>query len=232
MVCAAGRCRNGCTSAVRANRLCPTLTCRRGYRWAKGQRGPSGRPFVLCWETRWPQGMRRRLLSDLAVLVEGSISASYRLCQPRRLGLAALTGLVWIFRSWGSTPTSHPASDSIEVVAEGAQKGRWAVPGSFGSDWANLQAFGVHLPLPSPWWEKGGAEGLLFPWNSHRIQRVAPSPHRAEGRGCKEITNPRGLSAFPPCRNPPDLWLCNGFCNPVQAGRKPVGLGGAGGALP
>lgn len=106
--------------------------------WAWVQRGaqvawPWWRHRELCWEMRRPQGMDRRLLSDLAMLVEGRISPGCGLlpAQTAESGGCHRAGLD--FESWGSTPTSCPAGSSIGAAAEGGQGGRWAVPGLLGS---------------------------------------------------------------------------------------------------
>lgn len=78
---------------------------------------------LLCREMQWPQGTDRRLLSDLAVPVEGGISVCCGLllapaaepggCHRAGLGLG----------SRESAPTSLPASDSMDAAAEVGQGG-------------------------------------------------------------------------------------------------------------
>lgn len=151
-----------------------------------GRQGKAGRgtwlqwrPRMLCWEISGPRGW-----TDVSpqtwqcwLKVASLLAAGYH--QPQRPGLAAITALAWM---WGDEEHSYKLS-SIRTTVKGGWRGYWAVSGTAWIGQANLWN-------QSPLSRRRGAAGLLLSWNSCRIQRVAPSPHMAEGCSWEKITNP------------------------------------------
>lgn len=154
-----------------------------------GHRGgtASGEPACCC-EVQWPQGMDRCLLSDLAVLVEGGASPGCWLLPAPAARHGAGTGLVGILGAGGALPQAVLLAAPSRPQWKGVQEGAGQFPGCLGAaEWIS-RPWGPVCHQP-PLSRRRGAAGLSLPWNSRRIQRVAPSPHRAEGCGW-EITNP------------------------------------------
>lgn len=100
------------------------IPSRQAGRGTGGHRGgtASGEPACCC-KVQWPQGMDRRLLSDLAMLVEGGASPGFRLLPAPAARHGSWHRAGWDFGSWGSTPTICPTGSSIRATVKGGQEG-------------------------------------------------------------------------------------------------------------